>query len=82
MHDSKVACHSCGNTELELIISFGETPLADGLLREEQLDQTDYMAPSILPFVPTVVWYKLQKSFLQKFSSVGTILTSPQFHPL
>jgi SAM-dependent methyltransferase len=53
MHDSKVACHSCGNTELDLIISFGETPLADGLLREDQLEQSDYMAPLDLAFCPT-----------------------------
>jgi SAM-dependent methyltransferase len=52
MHDSKVACHSCGNTELDLIISFGETPLADGLLREDQLEQSDYMAPLDLAFCP------------------------------
>ncbi|UBF24382.1 class I SAM-dependent methyltransferase [Kovacikia minuta CCNUW1] len=53
MHDSKVACHSCGNTELDLIISFGETPLADGLVREDQLGQTDYMAPLDLAFCPS-----------------------------
>ncbi|MFX1499967.1 MAG: hypothetical protein ACFFDH_03280 [Promethearchaeota archaeon] len=29
-------CRSCGNPNLEPIISFGNTPLADALLKEEQ----------------------------------------------
>jgi SAM-dependent methyltransferase len=52
MHDSKIACRSCGNPNLDLIISFGYTPLADGLLTKEQLEQPEYTAPLDLAFCP------------------------------
>ncbi len=52
MHDSKLTCRSCGNPELDLIISFGYTPLADGLLTKDQLDRPEYTAPLDLAFCP------------------------------
>ncbi|NJO41197.1 MAG: class I SAM-dependent methyltransferase [Cyanobacteria bacterium CRU_2_1] len=52
MDDPKIACHSCGNPELELILSFGQTPLADALLTQEQLDQPEIFAPLDLAFCP------------------------------
>jgi SAM-dependent methyltransferase len=52
MHDSQATCLSCGNPDLELIISFGYTPLADGLLSKEQLAQPEYTAPLDLAFCP------------------------------
>ncbi|HBB35050.1 MAG TPA: methyltransferase [Cyanobacteria bacterium UBA8803] len=53
MPDSKPICRSCGNPDLELVISFGYTPLADGLLTKEQLNQPEYIAPLDLAFCPS-----------------------------
>lgn len=52
MHDSNRLCHSCRNPELELILSFGQTPLADALLTEAQLTQPEIFAPLDLAFCP------------------------------
>lgn len=52
MQDPKLTCRSCGNSDLDLIISFGYTPLADGLLTKDQLDKPEYTAPLDLAFCP------------------------------
>lgn len=52
MHNPKVACHSCQNSNLDLIISFGHTPLADALLTQAQLAQPEIFAPLDLAFCP------------------------------
>ena len=52
MHDPNVTCRSCGNPNLDLILDFGYTPLADGLLTGEQLDKPEYTAPLDLAFCP------------------------------
>ena len=41
-----------GSPTLETIIAFGETPLADRLLRADQLDEPDLIAPLTLAFCP------------------------------
>jgi SAM-dependent methyltransferase len=41
-----------GSPELQTIIAFGETPLADRLLRADQLDEPDLKAPLTLVFCP------------------------------
>ncbi len=48
----EVACRSCGNHNLQLIIDFGDTPLADGLLTQEQLGQPEHTAHLDLAFCP------------------------------
>lgn len=50
MQADKVCCRSCGNRQLDLIISFGYTPLADGLLTVKQLKLPEYTAPLDLAF--------------------------------
>lgn len=45
-------CRSCGNPNLKLIISFGNTPLADALLTEEQLKKPELTVPLDLAFCP------------------------------
>ena len=45
-------CRSCENNDLELIISFGETPLADRLLTKDQLVEPELKAPLDLVFCP------------------------------
>ena len=42
-HD-EVACRSCGSRDLETIVEFGATPLADRLLRADQLDEPELTA--------------------------------------
>ncbi|HUI06159.1 MAG TPA: class I SAM-dependent methyltransferase [Verrucomicrobiae bacterium] len=50
---SKIAdCRSCGGRNLEPIISFGRTPLADALLRETQLSEPEVTAALDLVFCP------------------------------
>jgi SAM-dependent methyltransferase len=44
------ACRSCRNFKLEEIISFGKTPLADALLKEEQLKLPEIKVPLTLAF--------------------------------
>ncbi|NEO16725.1 MULTISPECIES: class I SAM-dependent methyltransferase [unclassified Moorena] len=45
-------CRANSTDDLELIISFGYTPLADGLLTKEQLEKPEYTAPLDLAFSP------------------------------
>lgn len=52
MENSTPICRSCGHPDLESIIDFGYTPLADGLLSKDQLNQPEYTAPLELAFCP------------------------------
>lgn len=52
MDKTKPICRSCEHPDLELIISFGDTPLADALVTKEQLGQFEYTAPLDLVFCP------------------------------
>ncbi len=52
MNDDRLTCLSCSYSALDLIISFGYTPLADNLLTREQLDRPEYTAPLDLAYCP------------------------------
>lgn len=52
MNYTQLACRSCGHTELEPILSFGRTPLADALVTQEQLESPQITAPLDLAFCP------------------------------
>jgi SAM-dependent methyltransferase len=45
-------CRSCGNKNLELILSLGDTPIADALLTNEQLKKPELKVPLNLVFCP------------------------------
>jgi SAM-dependent methyltransferase len=45
-------CRACGNPNLKPILSFGSTPLADALLKEEQLKTEELKVPLDLVFCP------------------------------
>ncbi len=45
-------CRSCGHNELDLVISFGETTLADRLLTQDQLQDPELKVPLNLVFCP------------------------------
>jgi SAM-dependent methyltransferase len=47
-----LACRSCGNGKLELILSLGRTPLANSLLTQEQLGQPEPTYPLDLALCP------------------------------
>ncbi len=47
-----MTCRSCGAAGLVPVLSLGETPLADGLLTREQLDEPELLAPLELAFCP------------------------------
>ncbi len=46
------ACRSCGASELAMVLSLGETPLANALLREEDLGRAEPRYPLDLAFCP------------------------------
>ncbi|GAB4538383.1 MAG: class I SAM-dependent methyltransferase [Pleurocapsa sp.] len=52
MNGEQLNCISCGHYDLETIISFGYTPIADNLLTKEQLSFSEYTAPLDLVFCP------------------------------
>ena len=51
--DQLPPCRSGGASDLEMVISFGTTPLADALLTQDQLDRPEYTAPLELAFSPS-----------------------------
>jgi SAM-dependent methyltransferase len=46
------SCRSCGHTDLKIILSLGCTPLANALLRLDQLDKAEETFPLDLVFCP------------------------------
>lgn len=53
IYQTEKQCRSCGNGGLKTILPFGETPLADRLLSQEQLKKPELSAPLTLAFCPT-----------------------------
>ncbi len=47
-----VPCRSCGQSGLEIILSLGQTPLANALLSAHQLDEPEPTYPLELAFCP------------------------------
>jgi len=52
MGNNQPSCISCADKNLEIIIDFGYTPLADNLLTKDQLTEPEYTAPLDLAFCP------------------------------
>jgi SAM-dependent methyltransferase len=52
IYKNETTCRFSGSPNLETIIAFGETPLADRLLRADQLAEPDLKAPLTLVFCP------------------------------
>jgi hypothetical protein len=49
---TETRCRASGSERLESVLALGETPLADRLLKAEQLDQQEIRAPLTLVFCP------------------------------
>jgi len=56
------ACRSCGKKDLELIIDFGRTPLADRLVTHEQMRGPEITAPLTLVFCPSCSLVQITES--------------------
>ena len=52
IYKNETTCRASGSANLETIIEFGETPLADRLLTADQLADPEYSAPLTLVFCP------------------------------
>ncbi len=52
MLNTSLQCRSCGQSNLELVLSLGVTPLADRLLTVDQLTEPEPTAPLDLAFCP------------------------------
>ncbi|MFL7837579.1 MAG: methyltransferase domain-containing protein [Candidatus Promineifilaceae bacterium] len=52
IYKNEKTCRASGSTNLETIIEFGVTPLADRLLTQDHLDDPELMAPLTLVFCP------------------------------
>ena len=50
--DGPTACRSCGNTDLQQVLSLGRTPLANALLNVDQLSADEETFPLDLAFCP------------------------------
>ncbi len=55
-------CRSCGATNLQLIISFGKTPLADALVWEKDLEKPEIFAQLDLAFCPECALVQITES--------------------
>lgn len=51
-YESIKNCRTCGSSNLQTIVEFGITPLADGLVKAENLDQPEITVPLTLAFCP------------------------------
>ncbi|MBW2991751.1 class I SAM-dependent methyltransferase [Candidatus Woesearchaeota archaeon] len=60
------SCRSCGYKELKEIISFGETPLSDRLLKKEELDKEEIKAPLTLVFCPNCSLVQIKETVSPK----------------
>ncbi|MEM8706531.1 MAG: class I SAM-dependent methyltransferase, partial [Actinomycetota bacterium] len=52
VHVDETTCRACGTTGMIEVLAFGQTPLADRLLTEEQLDGPEPSAPLTLEMCP------------------------------
>ena len=50
VYRSETSCRACGSSNLEVILSYGETPLADRLLTHDQLQADEVLVPLTLVF--------------------------------
>ena len=62
MKNATPPCRSCGHPDLELILSFGKTPLADALLTREQLNLPEITAQLDLVFCPSCTLVQITES--------------------
>jgi C-methyltransferase C-terminal domain/Putative zinc binding domain/Methyltransferase domain len=52
IYRAETGCRACGGVDLVKILAFGDSPLADRLLREDELTQADVAVPLTVVFCP------------------------------
>lgn len=62
MEQTKLVCRSCGYTELDLILSLGQIPVANTLSPEEQSKDHELIVPLDLVFCPNCTLVQLTES--------------------
>ena len=62
MYKSITDCRLCGGTGLETVLSFGPTPLADALLKQQQLGQAELIVPLSLLFCPKCTLVQIRET--------------------
>ena len=62
IYQEEQTCRSCGSDNLETILAFGETPLADRLLTAAQLDEPELTAPLTLLFCPDCALVQIRET--------------------
>ncbi|MCU1260357.1 MAG: methyltransferase family protein [Bryobacterales bacterium] len=83
MNYTDYRCRSCSSADLAPLLSFGQTPLADNLLTEDQLTLPEPTAPLSLAFCPSCTLVQICESVAPEilfgrdypyFSSVSKVL--------
>lgn len=85
IYHNETSCRSCGEIDLVKIIQFGSTPLADRLLRRDQLSEPELIAPLTLVFCQACSLVQIRETVAPEilfyeeypyFSSVSPSLTA------
>jgi SAM-dependent methyltransferase len=66
MNNPDLTCRSCGHTDLEPVLSLGQTPLADALLTEAQLGSEELIVPLDWVFCPNCALVQITESVSPK----------------
>ena len=61
MGDVKICCRSCGTNGLKSVLRYGLIPLADILLREDQLDEPELVFPLHLVLCPNCTLLQIEQ---------------------
>ncbi|MCA9881507.1 MAG: class I SAM-dependent methyltransferase [Anaerolineae bacterium] len=61
-HAVNAVCRSCGHSPMLSILDFGNTPLADGLIRPEKINEPPITAPLELAFCPECALVQITES--------------------
>ena len=62
IYKNETTCRACGSKQLQTIVEFGETPLADRLLTAVQLDEPELKAPLTLVFCETCALAQIRET--------------------
>ena len=62
IYKNEQTCRACGSSDLETILAFGQTPLADRLLKAEELANPELIAPLTLRFCHACALVQIQET--------------------
>ena len=79
--DTVLVCRAWGSPDLETILAFGNTPLADVLIRPQKVSVPPIKAPRPSPTAMAAVWGKSLKRSLLRYCLARTIPIIRQSRP-